>query len=311
MTDQTTSQTQWQQTGQPVVQEQSSVVNTPEIGMAPEKIATDVSPVVSEDIPVSVSTPAIDPLEQIQEISTTEIPPIQENPMPSFTVSQWSEVGNIPEETIPSREPEIAGEEVYKEIPQTVETKQDVSLSDEQLQDIQQQSSLEQIQVTDTLDTKLQSDIQKKFGELFFTTKKIYELKNKIGLEEDELHIVGADNDKVYIDYTFLLDETTNPMVSITKKEQQKETDEEIINQLKWTYNEEIASLEVMINDTILFNEQEDLVDDPKNKMQVMDKMNKFIFLASEELKKIEKIIKEKEEEEQERRSLQEIFRNF
>ena len=82
-------------------------------------------------------------------------------------------------------------------------------------------------------------------------------------------------------------------MVSIIKKEQQKETEEETINQLKWTYNEESSSLEVMINDTILFNEQDDLLEDPKNKMQVIDKMNKFIFLASEELRKIEKIIKD------------------
>lgn len=214
---------------------------------------------------------------------------------------------------ISSREPEVPAEEAVEEdVEPEPEVVQDVApISEEELQTVEQQSSLEQLQVADTLDTKLQSDVQKKFGELFFTTKKIYELKTKIGFEEEELHIVGADNDKIFIDYTFLLDEITNPMISITKTEQNKETQEEIINQLKWTYNEETSSLEVMINDTVLFNEVEDLVEDPKNKMQVIDKINKFIFLASEELRKIEKILKEKEEEEQERRSLQEIFRNF
>ena len=50
--------------------------------------------------------------------------------------------------------------------------------AEEEAQNIMHQSSLEQTQVEDLLDTKLQTDVQKKFGELFFTTKKIYELKN-------------------------------------------------------------------------------------------------------------------------------------
>ena len=77
------------------------------------------------------------------------------------------------------------------------------------------------------------------------------------------------------------------------------------------TFNQDVDSLEVMVNDILLFDESEDLTEDPKKKMQVMEKLNKFIFLASEELKKVEKEIKEKEEEEKERRKLQEIFRNF
>lgn len=312
MTDQTTTQTQGQQTGQPVMQTPSSGVNMPEAIATPETIATDLPPVVSEDIPVSIPTEPIDPLQQIQEIATPEVQPLQEDWTPSFIASQESVTETIPTEPVPSREPEIAPEEIHEDnIPSSAEISQDVPLSDEELQNLQQQSSIQQIQVTDTLDTKLQSDVQKKFGELFFTTKKIYELKKSIGVEEDEVHIVWADNDRIGIEYTLLLDEISNPMVSIIKKEQQKETEEETINQLKWTYNEESSSLEVMINDTILFNEQEDLLEDPKNKMQVIDKMNKFIFLASEELRKIEKIIKDKEEEEKERRSLQEIFRNF
>jgi hypothetical protein len=36
------------------------------------------------------------------------------------------------------------------------------------------------------LDTKLQTDVQKKFGDLYFTTKKIYELKEKVGAGGEE-----------------------------------------------------------------------------------------------------------------------------
>ena len=80
---------------------------------------------------------------------------------------------------------------------------------------------------------------------------------------------------------------------------------------MRFMFNEETLSLEVLVNDTLLFDENKDFTEDPKKKMQVMDKLNKFIFLASEKLRKIEKDIKEKEESEMERRKLQEIFRNF
>jgi len=100
-------------------------------------------------------------------------------------------------------------------------------------------------------------------------------------------------------------------MIFITKIEQDKETEEETVNELRFTFNEETSSLEVMVNDTLLFDEIQDFTEDQKKKLQVMDKLNKFIFLASEKLRKIEKEIKEREEEERERKKLQEIFRNF
>jgi hypothetical protein len=100
-------------------------------------------------------------------------------------------------------------------------------------------------------------------------------------------------------------------MIFITKIEQEKETEEETVNELRFTFNEENSSIEVMINDTLLFDEHKDFTEDPKKKMQVIDKLNKFIFLTSEELRKVEKEIKDKEEMERERRKLQEVFRNF
>jgi len=108
-----------------------------------------------------------------------------------------------------------------------------------------------------------------------------------------------------------LLDETNEPMLFITKIEQDKETEEEVVNELRFTFNEETSSLEVMINDTLLFDEIKDFTVDQKKKMQVVDKINKFTFLASEEVRKLEREIKEREEAERERKRLQEIFRNF
>lgn len=184
-------------------------------------------------------------------------------------------------------------------------------ITEKETQVINQQSWLEQTQIEGLLDTKLQTDIQKKFGELFFTTKKIYELKEKIWITDENFDILWADNDKIFISYRFLLDENNDPMLFITKIEQDKETEEETVNELRFTFNEETSSLEVMVNDTLIFDEIQDLTEDPKKKMQVTEKLNKFIFLASEELRKIEKEIKEREEAEKERKRLQEIFRNF
>lgn len=179
----------------------------------------------------------------------------------------------------------------------------------EEKKEVQAPQTIKEIEVP--LDQKLQTDVQKKFGELFVTTKKIYELKEKVGIPQESFDILWADNDKLYVSYRFLLDETNEPILFITKIEQDKETEEETVNELRFTFNEETLSLEVVVNDMLLFDEIEDFTQDQKKKLQVVDKINKFTFLASEELRKMEKEIKEKEEAEKERRKLQEIFRNF
>ncbi len=185
-------------------------------------------------------------------------------------------------------------------------------VAEEEVQEIEEQASLEQGKVEGLLDTKLQTDVQKKFGELFFTAKKIYKLKAKLGIAEEEtFDILGADNDKVFISYRFLLDETNEPMLFITKIEQNKDTEEETTNELRFIFNEETLSVEIMVNDTLIFDEIRDLTEDPKKKMQVTEKLNKFIFLVSEESRKLEKEIQAREEAERERRRLQDIFRNF
>ncbi|HCY21730.1 TPA: hypothetical protein DIC40_08015 [Patescibacteria group bacterium] len=57
--------------------------------------------------------------------------------------------------------------------------------------------------------------------------------------------------------------------------------------------------------------EESDLIKDTKKKSQVIEKINKLIFLTESKLKDTEKELRAKQEEEEERRRLQDIFRNF
>ncbi|MEI8090933.1 MAG: hypothetical protein WCG98_01415 [bacterium] len=100
-------------------------------------------------------------------------------------------------------------------------------------------------------------------------------------------------------------------MVSITKEETDKEQDEQSSHELSFYLDEQGTSLNVNLDDFLLFEERADLQDDVKKRMQVSDKLNKFTFLMSEEIRKLEKELKEKEAEEQEKKKLQDIFRNF
>jgi len=65
------------------------------------------------------------------------------------------------------------------------------------------------------------------------------------------------------------------------------------------------------MDDISLFEEKKDLEKDPKKKLQVMDKIGKFIFLAGEYQNTIQMELREKLEEEQEKKKMQDIFRNF
>lgn len=271
-----------------VLEKKYQFESIPEVELPPQQApVVQVVPIPVVQAPVVqapvVQTPIVEPVIQQTPVVQPVVEPVIEQAPVVQTVVQ------------PVAEP-VAKEETIVE-----------NISQQEIHNIEQQSSLQQSQIEGTLDTKLQSDIQKKFGELFFTTKKIYELKHV----EESFDILWADNDKVFISYKFLLSETSEPTLFITKTEQDKTSQEESTNELRFSFNEETSSLEVMVNDILLFDEISDLAEDQKKKMQVVDKLNKFIFLASEELRKTEQEIKEKEEAENERRRLQDIFRNF
>lgn len=272
--------------------------HTTEAPVAAEKITVPVNKIqqdiVVEKLEIAKGAPAV------QAVKSREIPaPVQA--VPTKTENKKPIVQITPTAYIASSTQKQASvkEEVVQ--PATEERKsptQKITQTKESVKESMRES-------------KLQTDVQKKFGELFSITKKIYHHKDALWFTEETFDILWADNDKIFISYRFLLDETDEALLFITKIEQDKETEEETINELRFIFNEETLSLEVMINDTLLFDEVEDFSQDQKKKMQVVDKINKFTFLASEELRKIEKEIKEKEEAEQERKKLQEIFRNF
>jgi len=86
---------------------------------------------------------------------------------------------------------------------------------------------------------------------------------------------------------------TKDDIVEIEKTEFNKSDETTNTNKLEFLINKE--SLNVLIDNELLYDETNDLQENPNKKMQVMEKLNKFIFLVSEEYKKIEKEKKEKE----------------
>lgn len=150
------------------------------------------------------------------------------------------------------------------------------------------------------------SDIQQKFNEL---TENISDLTSLLKLKDGEvLEIVWANNDKVSLLYQFGINEQHE--VHVKRIETDKSDDETTFNELTLGINSESKLLEVFVDEVLLFQE-DDLLEDTKKKSQVMDKLNKFIFLTESKLKDVQKELSAKQEEEEERRRLQDIFRNF
>ncbi|MBU0626580.1 hypothetical protein KKH82_04035, partial [Patescibacteria group bacterium] len=147
------------------------------------------------------------------------------------------------------------------------------------------------------------SDLKKKLDELVALAQNLQKLGN-----EEILEVLGADNDKLSVLYQFSVDEGN---ISITKTETDKISDVESTDNLAFIYDADNASVQILLDDVLLFDEVEHLTEDMKKKMQVTEKFNKFIFLLGEQVKKLEKESKEKEAEEMERRRLQDVFRNF
>jgi len=140
---------------------------------------------------------------------------------------------------------------------------------------------------------------------------KYNELANNIGVlsngSTEAIQIVGSNTDSAHVEYTFTKDED---ILEVTRTETNKETENSSENIIAFVSSLDDGQIQVFLDDTLLFEEEELLVD-PKKKMQVMEKFNKFIFLTGEKLKDVEKARKAQEAELQEKRRLQDIFRNF
>ena len=149
------------------------------------------------------------------------------------------------------------------------------------------------------------TDVQKKFGELQRKTEKIHELVWK---DQDVwFDLLWWNDDRQKTIYKIL---SWSDYVEIEKEELNKEDESTITNVLEFALEEDLdnnKSVQLYVNDIELYDEIRDLQNDPNKKMQVLEKINKFIFLLDEEYKKIQKYKKEKEE----RNAVKWVFRNF
>ncbi|MFZ2151305.1 MAG: hypothetical protein WAZ12_01570 [Candidatus Absconditicoccaceae bacterium] len=153
------------------------------------------------------------------------------------------------------------------------------------------------------------SDLMKKFGELVNKTKELYGIAK---MEDSEyVELVGGDTGKSQIIYNLWLiqEDEEKSSILVSKIETDTESNDQQQNNLQ--FKDDNGSLEILLDEQLLYDEIKDLKEDQNKKMQVIDKLNKFIFLVSEELKVYERDKKEKERMEQERRKLRDIFRNF
>lgn len=97
----------------------------------------------------------------------------------------------------------------------------------------------------------------------------------------DAFTVVGADNDALYITYSFAIEASAEQAIIVTKKSTNRNADDSIdTHVLRFAVN--VNSLvEVYVDGVLLFVEDQ-LVDNVKAKMQLMDKFNKFIFLINQ-----------------------------
>lgn len=180
---------------------------------------------------------------------------------------------------------DIDDEETKEETPQTdEEEKENITVQDYEKYD----------------PNLFKTDLQKKFGELQWKTEKIHELVWK---EQDVwFDLLWWNDDRQKTIYKIL---SGSDYVEIEKEELNKEDESTIVNTLEFMLEE--YGLSIIVNETVLYYEIPDLQNDPNKKMQVLEKMNKFIFLLDEEYKKIQKYKKEKAE----RNAVKWVFRNF
>ncbi len=226
--------------------------------------------------------------EEVQEV----MPVVVSNPRSSTVQTTETKSNNEDKVNIIAKD---IPEEIYNTIPDEVEEEQERTMTDEEKIEIEPE--------------KEESDLMKKFLELVNKTKELYNLAN---MEETEyVELIWWDTGKSEVIYNLRLikEDEESDSILISKIETEKESWEQEQNnlQLKNSY----WSLEIILDEQVLYDEIEDLQDDQNKKMQVIDKINKFIFLVSEELKVYERDRKEKERMEQERRKLRDIFRNF
>ena len=128
-------------------------------------------------------------------------------------------------------------------------------------------------------DTRAQqmSHLLAKFQELVQAVRLVHD---RLDNNEDFV-VVGADNDALYTTYAFHLDVSVEQSVCITKETTNRKDDDYMESHVMRFVASTESILHVYVDDVLLFTEEQ-LQDDVKSTMQVMDKLNKFIFLVTQ-----------------------------
>lgn len=133
------------------------------------------------------------------------------------------------------------------------------------------------------------SNVQNKFFELQFETKKIFELVNKDFSKWFDLLWANDDRQKM-IYKLFIQDDWLEIKKTTTDKTNETNTEHYL------SFNLQDDSLNIYIDHELLYKESDIQNDDGKIR-QIIEKINKFIFLVTEEYKKISKDKKAKEKD--------------
>ncbi|MCF7835165.1 hypothetical protein K9M48_03880 [Candidatus Gracilibacteria bacterium] len=232
------------------------------------------------------------------------------------TVDSVDSKNNVSEEVVVEQESVNSVDEEVQEQSQNIKDKnqnieeiendeiiEDDNAQEDEVEEVDDEASDEQ-KIEYEPETK--SDLIKKFEELVEKVREVFEAA-KLG-DDENLEIIGGDNGISKIIYNLWLIKSDDESVLIKKTETNNDSQEEEENSLE--FQQKGGYLQIILDEHLLYNE-EDIVDDENKKMQIIDKLNKFIFLVGEELKIYEREKKEKERMEQEKRKLRDIFRNF
>lgn len=218
-------------------------------------------------------------------------------------VNNEPEINEDKEEIVEEPKPEPVPEEIKKPEP-IVETPIVSEEDDEADMLFKNQSQDEEENYEDEEEDETQkSDLVMKFDELKGKVTNIYEVDENLE-KGDKIQILWADNEKIYVMYVMSVQEEENESVIIVKEETNRETDYKQTNTLEFMLDKTTNGLKVKLDDFLLYDEHKELVEKPNRKFQVMEKLDKFIFLLSEYVKHIEK-------DKEKRKELEAMFRNF
>ncbi len=165
---------------------------------------------------------------------------------------------------------ELLEEEVRSE--ENVEESSEEHTQEENSDGAVVQQTVDEVAADTTIDSDT-SDLVQTFYRLQQSISTVHEQQGN----RADFQIIGSDNDAVLIAYTFaLLDDARH--IVVTKEQTNRSDDTQSSNVLRFVLTQDNI-LELYVDDVLLFTEEQ-LNDSLKDRMQVLDKLNKFIFLV-------------------------------